>query len=48
MTILIEGKKGGQKEVVDEANNKKEAKGKINYWQEMKGKGWKFSTRVVK
>ena len=48
MSILIEARRGDKKEVVDEADNKKEARGKISYWQELKGKGWKISTRVIK
>ncbi len=48
MSILIEARRGNKKTVVDEADNRKEAKGKISYWQEMKGRGWKISSRVVK
>jgi len=46
MTILIEAKCKGTKEVLDEAKNKKEAKAQIDYWQAMKGRGWKISTKV--
>ena len=48
MSILIEAKRGNTKTVVDEADNRKEAMGKMSYWQAMKGGDWKISTRVVK
>jgi len=48
MSILIEAAKGNEKRVVDEAKNKKEANNNKRYWQNMLGKGWKISTRVVK
>ena len=38
--------KAGRTIIIDEASNKKDAKQQVNYWQGLKGKGWKISTRV--
>ncbi len=46
MSIQILAKKGKTTTVIDDANNKKDAKHQVNYWQSLKGKGWKvFSKR---
>ncbi len=46
MTIEIIGCYKGHKEVLDDADNRKQADGAIDYWQQLKGKGWKISAKV--
>jgi len=43
---IIAKSKSGKSIVIDEANTKKDASQQTNYWQGLKGKGWKISTRV--
>ena len=43
---IIAKPKGGKTQIIDEANTKKDANQQTNYWQGLKGKGWKISTRV--
>ena len=47
MSILIIGKKGGKSEVIDEAKNKDEAKGQVNYWKKLRP-GWKITSKPYK
>ena len=44
-TIEIVGKCKGKTEVLDEANNKKDADEQVDYWQAIKGRGWKITTK---
>lgn len=48
MSIQILAKKGNRTTVVDDANNKKDARQQVNYWQSLKGKGWKVFSKPVK
>jgi len=43
--IEIIGKHKGTKEVLDDANNKKDAKQQVSYWQKFLGKGWKIYSK---
>jgi hypothetical protein len=46
--IEIIGKpKGGKAFIIDEANTKKNASQQVNYWQNLKGKGWKVFSKVT-
>jgi len=44
--INIIGKSNGKTEVLDDANNKKDAKQQVNYWQNLKGKGWRVFSKA--
>jgi len=44
-TIEIVGKYKDTTEVLDEADNKKDADEQVDYWQELLGKGWKITTK---
>lgn len=46
--IQIIGKNKGQKKVLDETTNKKDAKSQVDYWEQMLGKEWRISTKVVR
>ena len=48
MSIQILAKKGNTTTVVDDANNKKDAKQQVSYWQGIKGKGWKVFSKPAK
>ena len=48
MSIQIIASKGNTRTVVDSASNKKDAKVQIDYWQRLKGKGWKVKSEVFK
>ena len=39
-------KENGKTVVLDDANNKKDAKQQVSYWQGIKGKGWKVFSKV--
>jgi hypothetical protein len=43
---IIAKSKGGKSQVIDEANNKKDASQQVSYWQNLKGKGWKVFTKI--
>lgn len=45
MSIQILGKTGDRTEVLDDADNKKQATEQVNYWQNLKGKGWKVFSK---
>ena len=44
-TIEIIGKYKDTTEVLDEANNKKDADEQVDYWQELLGRDWKVTTK---
>lgn len=44
-TIEIIGKCKGTTEVLDEANNKKDADEQVDYWQDLLGKSWRITTK---
>ncbi len=48
MSIQIVVKKGDTSEVVDEADNGKQAKQQVGRWQKLKGKGWKVFSKPAK
>jgi len=48
MSIQIVIKKGNMSEVVEDANNRKEAKSQVDYWRRLIGKGWKVFSTVKK
>jgi hypothetical protein len=39
--------KSGRVILIDEASNKKDAKQQVNYWQALKGKGWKVFSKAI-
>jgi len=39
--------KSGRVILIDEANTKKNASQQVNYWQNLKGKGWKVFSKVT-
>jgi len=46
--IEIVGKYKNKKEILETAKNRKQADESIDYWQELKGNGWKISAKVKK
>lgn len=48
MSILIVAKKGNKTTVLDDANNKKDAKQQVDYWQGLKGNKWKVFSKPAK
>jgi len=44
---IIAKSKSGKVVLLDDASNKKDANQQVNYWQELKGKGWKVFSKVV-
>jgi hypothetical protein len=44
---IIARPKSGKSVIIDEANNKKDAKQQVSYWQNLKGKGWKVFSKVL-
>lgn len=45
--IEIIGKENGKTEVLSDASNKKDAKQQVNYWQNLKGKGWRIFSKAL-
>lgn len=43
---IIAKPKSGKSQVIDEASNKKDARQQVDYWQNLKGKGWKVFTKA--
>lgn len=46
--IQIVGKNKNQQKVLDETNNKKDAESQVSYWEQIMGRGWKISTKVIR
>jgi len=44
--IKIIGKANGKTIMLDDANTKKNAKQQVDYWQRLKGKGWRVFSKV--
>lgn len=45
--IEIIGKENGKTVVLSDAGNKKDAKQQVNYWQRLKGRGWRIFSKAI-
>ena len=48
MSIQIVAKSGNKTVVIDDADNKKQAKNQVDYWQGLKGKNWRVFSQPIK